>query len=153
MTIDPVSIAALISSLVITAAKTAIGCHGLSDKYHDAPRTLAHLEFECKTTRAALSVVCGFLLDHATALAPRLAAPSSPLADLVDLSLTGCTATFGVLDGEIERVRSWERRKHNDMGRRSKARVVWNQAELEVLLQRMGDVKSTLQLLLSALNT
>ena len=114
----------LVGSLVTTAAKTAIGCNSLATEYNDAPRALSLLEIECKTTRAALSLVSDFLLDHAAALAPRLAAPLSLLAELVDLSLTGCTATFSMLDSEIERVRQYKRGKYNDVGWRLKVKTV-----------------------------
>ena len=153
MPIDPLSVVSLVGSLVTAATKTAIGCHGLVSKYEDAPRALALIEIECKTTRAALSVISDFLLEHATSLGPRLAAPSSSLAELIDLSLTGCTATFGMLDGKIENVLHYRRKDHQVLRWQAHASYLWNKTELDELLQRMRDVKSTLHLLMSALNT
>lgn len=147
---EPLSIIAAVGSLTTLAAKTAVGCNSLISKYEDAPRALALIESECKILKDALSFVTEFVMTNASTLMPRLSGPRNVLSNLVDDALTGSTVVFGMLDSEISKLME-HAKKSGDFGWKTRIQAVWNEAEMNTLLTSMRDVKSTVQLLLTAL--
>ena len=153
MPVDPISLVSLLGSLATTAAKSAIGCRTLLSKFQDAPKALALIELECKTVKATLTFVSDLMLEKSATLSPRLDESTSSLSNLIDISLTGCTSTLGMLDGEIQQLGRYETGEHNDISWKGRVRRVWNENLLMTLCERLKCVKASLQLCISALQT
>ena len=76
--------------------------------------------------------------------------PRPELADVLDVSLTGCTVVLSCLDEEIRRM-SDTRLRTTGFTLRNKARVVWNQDKLRDLLESLRGQQTAINLLIQLL--
>lgn len=148
---DPVSISVAVVSLVTSATKAAKTCNTLCDKYKDAPFSLTSVHIECLTTKASLSMVDMLMKRNPSLMKSRLEA-DTPLAENIDVVLTGCCLTFALAEIEINKltaidkdsvIRSWK----------DKCRAVWQEDRMVMLLDRMRGIRDAVNLLLTVLQT
>lgn len=148
---DPLTICTTVASLVKTCGTAATTCNGLLSKYKQAPQILASIRTECTTIKTALSYVDGLLKRDTALLSSQLKA-HSPLAETLDVALTGCAVTFSLLDVELRKL--YDRSKDQDGYKwKDKMRYVWDENSAKNILDSMRGLQSAVNLVLTALQT
>lgn len=148
---DPITIGATVASLVTTCTKAGMTCNTLIGKYKSAPQTLASIQTECTTIKAALSYVY-WLINRDTELLSTQLCAQGPLAETLDVALTGCTMTFSLLDSELQRL--YDRGDDGQSyGKREKLRYVWDEGLATTILGNMRGLQGAVTLVLTALQT
>lgn len=100
---DPLSVSTTGANLVTTCTKAATLCNRLIGKYKNAPTKLASIRSECTTVKAGLSHVY-FLINRDTESFSSQLHAQGPLTETLDVAITGCTATFSLLDCEMQNI-------------------------------------------------
>lgn len=148
---DPLTICTTVAGLVKTCGATVITCKGLLGTYKNAPQTLASIRTECTTIKTALSQVDWLVKRDNELLSSQLEA-SSPLAETLDVALTGCAVTFSLLDIELRKL--YDTSKDLDGYKwKDKMRYVWNEDRAKRILDQMRGLQSAIGLVLTALQT
>lgn len=126
---DPLTTCTNVAGLVTTRGTAATTCNGLLSKYKQAPQILASIRTECITIKTALSYVDGLLKRDTELFSSQLKA-HSPLAETLDVALTGCAVTCSLLDFELRKL--YDRSKDQDgYKRRDEMRYVWDENSAE----------------------
>ena len=145
---DALSITVSVVSLVTTSARVATYCNSLIGKYKNAPQILSSVRTEVAATKAALSYV--YMLMNRDS--PVTNWSEGPLAESLDVALTGCTITFSLLDVELQKLYnasnadgcySWN----------NKLRFMWDEGTMRSLLDQMRGIRDAVNLVLTALQT
>lgn len=148
---DPFTICTTVASLVKNCGTAATTCHGLLSKYKNAPQLLASIRTECATIKTALSYV-DWLVKRDTELLSSQLKAHSPLAETLDVALTGCAVTFSLLDIELQKL--YDKSKDQDGYKwRDKMRYVWDEDRAKNILDHMRGLNSAVSLVLTALQT
>lgn len=151
---DPFTICTTAAGLVKTcglAVTTITTCSGLVGKYKNAPQILASIRAECTSIKTALSHVDWLVKRDTDLLSSQLKA-HSPLAETLDVALTGCAVTFSLLDIELRKL--YDKSKDLDGYKwKDKMRYVWNEDRAKNILDQMRGLQSAISLVLTALQT
>ena len=146
---DPISIAATVTSLVFTIVKNGRMLAVAYSSYKDAQNTLFMIQTECSVLAAALSLIQvrfgGTEGSAALCKLPKL------VIDTLDLSLTATSMTMSVLRDETdELVRGAE--LSVTLKSKERAKFVWKEETMSGLLQQLRGQGIALGLLLKAID-
>lgn len=148
---DPIAIGTTVASLVTICTKATMTCNTLIVKYKNVPQTLASIHTECTTIKAALSYVY-WLVNRDTELLSSQLRIQGPLAETLDVALTGCTVTFSLLDSELKKL--YDKGKGRDgYGKKDQLRYIWNESLAETILGNMRGLQGAVTPVLTALQT
>ena len=148
---DPFTICTTVASLVKTCGTAATTCNGLLSKYKNAPQILASIRTECATIKTALSYV-DWLVKRDTKLLSSQLKAHSPLAETLDVALTGCAVTFSLLDIELQKL--YDKSKDQDGYKwKDKMRYVWDEDRAKNILDHMRGLHNAVNLVLTAFQT
>ena len=148
---DPLSISTAVAALVTTSTKAVVLCNTLVGKYKNAPRTLASIRTECTTVKAGLSYIY-YLINRDTELFSSQMQAHGPLAETLDVALTGCTVTFSLLDCELQKL--YDKSGDRDSFKwKDRMRFIWDEKVAKELLDQMRGLQSAVTLVLTALQT
>ncbi|PGG99379.1 hypothetical protein AJ80_09375 [Polytolypa hystricis UAMH7299] len=145
---DPLSITVSISSLLVACAQVVKVASDIRGKYKTASLTISSIATECVTVTTALS--------HLQMLAIRRAEFfDSNTINMFDCVITGCKLTLSVLDEYIMEISAGGTDTYGPgrMTTKSKAKVIWNEAEMRELLQQLRGHESSLNLLLTVMQS
>ena len=148
---DPLSISTAVASLVTTCTNAATLCNALIGKYKRAPKTLASIRTECTTVKAGLSYVY-FLINRDAELFSSQLHAEGPLAETIDVALTGCTVTFSLLDCELQKLYN-KSSDREGLRWKDKMRYIWDENLAKELLDQMRGLQSAVSLVLNAIQT
>ena len=142
-------ISTTVAGLVKTCGTAATSCNTFIGKYKNAPQSLAAIRTECTTIKSALSYVDWMVKRDTERLSSQLKA-HSPLADTLDVVLTGCAVTFSLLDIELKKL--YDGSKDQDGYKwKEKMRYMWNEGRATNILDHMRGIQGAVQLVLTAL--
>ena len=135
-------------SLIASSAATARALFDLQSKYTNAPTTIVAICSEAAVIGASLSQIQTLLFHKSESAGYFESRPE--LADVLDVSLTGCTVVLSCLDEEIRRMPDTPVQT-TGFTLRNKARVVWNQDKLRDLLESLRGQQTAINLLIQLL--
>lgn len=165
---DPLTITATVSTLIIAIVKTGKSLSLLFDYYTSAHRCLFLIQTECTVLAAALAQIQSHfgLSDHDGAIGSATAGGNSgagkarelppSLVGALDLSLLGCTMTIEVLTSEVNPMVG-EGQLQSTLNpakgkKKAKAKYVWREESMNGLLQQLRGQSMALGLLLKAVD-
>ena len=148
---DPFTICTTVASLVKTCGTAVITCNGLLGRYKNAPQILASIRTECVTIKSTLSYV-DWLVKRDTELLSSQLKAHNPLAETLDVALTGCAVTFSILDIEHKKLYDNSKDQDNYKGK-DRMRYLWDEDRAKSTLDHMRGLQSAVNLVLTALQT
>lgn len=129
---DPLTICATVTGLVRTCGTAATTCNGLLGRYKNAPEILISIRTECIAIKTTLSFVERLVKRDIKQLSSQLKA-YSPLAETLDVALSGCAFTFSILDIELQKL--YDRSKNHDGYRwKDKMRYLWDEDRVKNII-------------------
>ncbi|PGH13662.1 hypothetical protein AJ79_03510 [Helicocarpus griseus UAMH5409] len=139
---DPLSITASISGLLVACAQVVKIASDVRGKYKTASLTISSIATECVTVTTALSHLQVLVIRRADSF-------DSNTANMFECVITGCKLTLSVLDEYIMELSL----DHGELTSKNKAKVVWNESEMKELLQQLRGHESSLNLLLTVMQS
>lgn len=146
---DPLSIAAAASSLVVTVVRNGRALAIVFEKYQDSQRCIFLMQTECTVLAAALSQLQMFFSKIPKSTLSRY---PEYVMEALDLSLVGCTLTLSILGKEIDNLLQSIQDSEAKMSKSKKIRYLWKEESMAELLQQLRGQSSALTLLLKALD-
>jgi hypothetical protein len=142
-----------VAPLLLECSKLAKLCHEVQTKYQSAPGTLASIITECNgVSHILVEVQYLGLQDIASLDAER----RQSFRDAIDSFVVGCTNTLSIIEQHVEGFRHSADgvvvRPMHRLGRRDKMKIVWNEEDINQLLQRLRGYQTDLTLPLSILH-
>ena len=148
---DPLTICATVAGLVKTCGTAATTCNGLLSTYKNAPDILISIRTECTAIKTTLSFVERLVKQDTKLLSSQLKA-YGPLAEALDVALSGCAFTFSILDIELQKL--YDRSKNHDgYNWKDKMRYLWDEDRVKNILLHMRGLQGAVNLVLTALQT
>ena len=148
---EPLSIIVGLASLISVCLKVSRGVKTVAEKYQAVNNTLSALSVECSVTSAALSQIEQMLAaKQASHLI--VSQDRSEIRLVLELALSGCAATFAVLDQELNKFER-SRPSGNRLGFKTRTKYLWNEDTLKEVLQQMRDQRSSINFLIDVIQT
>ncbi|KAH0534119.1 hypothetical protein FGG08_007277 [Glutinoglossum americanum] len=142
---DPVSMIASITSLVVGCAKIVQIAQGAYGIHKAASLTISSISTECVAVSASLSYLQSLVVGNSGSLDPHI-------ANAFETVIVGCTLTLSVLNEYImELAANKEVLDMAPASRMAKAKLMWNESEMKELLQQLRGHQSSITLLLTVL--
>jgi len=146
---DPLSIAAASSSLVVSVVRTGRALATVFEKYQDSQRCIFLMQTECTVLAAALSQLQMFFTKIPKSTLSRY---PEYVMEALDLSLVGCTLTLSILNKETDNLLENIKNGETNMSKSKKIKYLWKEESMDELLQQLRGQSSALTLLLKALD-
>lgn len=149
---DVVSSVGAIVGLVFNFAKAIKCCHDIKGKYHEVDETIASVKDELETLQGALKQLMALMMNDLDALSSQWD-EERHLPMIFAGAMKGFDRTIGVLMEDLKGLHSKVRDGGSEMGKRKKAKFMWNESGLNGHCVQLRSQAGALQLLLGILQT
>lgn len=148
---DPLSITTGVITLVASSIKSVQAIQTWYGKYKIADLSLASTRTECAAIRVALLQIQELLVQN-NSKSKKGESDSFIVHALEEYEgvLGSCSITFSVLNERLTELNQEKVDKNNEGTFKSKLKLVWNDAEMDVLRQNIRGQAAAINLLLSA---